>query len=116
MINIKNENYYFNTSLFEKTLFTFSERGREGEREEEKHQWAREASIGCLSHALTKSCNPGMCPDWESNQQPFTLRDDAPTTEPHQLGQPMSLDATIRLGGWEIQSNLGICVLRFIYL
>ena len=38
MINIKNENYYFNTSLFEKTLFTFRERGREGEREEEKHQ------------------------------------------------------------------------------
>ena len=30
--------------------------------------------------------NPGMCPHWESNQQPFTLRDDAQPTEPHQSG------------------------------
>ena len=26
--------------------------------------------------------NPGMCPDQESNQQPFGLQDDAQTTEP----------------------------------
>ena len=27
--------------------------------------------------------NPGMCPDQESNQRPFTLQDDAQPTEPH---------------------------------
>ena len=28
---------------------------------------------GCLLHAPTGdlACNPGMCPDWESNQPPF---------------------------------------------
>ena len=30
--------------------------------------------------------NPGMCPDLESNQQPFALWDDARPTEPHQSG------------------------------
>ena len=29
-------------------------------------------------------CNPATCPDGESNQQPFTLGDDAQPTEPHQ--------------------------------
>ena len=33
-----------------------------------------------------QSCNPDMCPDWESNQQPFTLQDNAQSTEPHQSG------------------------------
>ena len=32
------------------------------------------------------ACNPGMCPDWESNQQPFGLQAGAHSTEPHQLG------------------------------
>ena len=51
----------------------FREKGREGEREEEKHQRERETLIGCLSHASNwgPGCNPGMCSDWESNQQPF---------------------------------------------
>ena len=33
--------------------------------------------------------NPGMCPDWESNQQPLVLRDDAQPTEPHRSGLPV---------------------------
>ena len=49
-------------------LFIFRERGQEGEREGEKHQWMV-ASHVALTGAL--ACNPGMCPDWESNQQPF---------------------------------------------
>ena len=32
-------------------VFTFRERGREGEREGEKHRYVRETSIGYLSHA-----------------------------------------------------------------
>ena len=27
-----------------------------------------------------RSCNLGMCPDWELNLHPFGARDDAPTT------------------------------------
>ena len=49
-------------------LFIFRERGREGEREGEKHQCvvaSHVAPTGELAH------NPGMCPDWESNWRPF---------------------------------------------
>ena len=31
--------------------------------------------------------NPGMYPDWESNQQPFDLQARAQSTKPHQPGQ-----------------------------
>ena len=30
--------------------------------------------------------NPGMCPDWESNQGPFASQASAQSTEPHQPG------------------------------
>ena len=33
------------------------------------------------------ACNPGMCPDWESNWQPFGSQDSTQFTEPHQPGQ-----------------------------
>ena len=49
-------------------LFIFREGGREGEREEERHQCVvatHVAPTGELAH------NPGMCPDWESNRQPL---------------------------------------------
>ena len=43
---------------------------------------------GCLLHApywgLTH--NPGMCPDWESNLQPFGLQAGTQSTEPYQSG------------------------------
>ena len=32
------------------------------------------------------ACNPGVCPDWESNQRPFGSQASAQSTEPHQLG------------------------------
>ena len=32
------------------------------------------------------ACNPGMCPDWESNQQPFGSQSSAQSPEPHQPG------------------------------
>ena len=57
--------------LYRFYLFIFRERGKEGEREGEKHQcvvasWA--PPTGDLA------CNPGMCPDWESNRWPFGLQ------------------------------------------
>ena len=41
--------------FFPKILFIFRERGREGEREGEKHWCVRETSISCLSHAQPRT-------------------------------------------------------------
>ena len=64
-------------------LFIFRQRGREGEREGQKDQCVVASPTpptGDLVH------NPGMCPDWESNQQPFGSQASAQSTEPHQPG------------------------------
>ena len=45
---------------------------------------------GCLSHHPPTgdlASNPGMCPDWEWNRQPFDSKAIAQSTEPHQPGQ-----------------------------
>ena len=53
--------------FFKDFIYLFLERGREREREGEKHQ--------CVVASHTQpgdlACNPGMCPDWELNPQPF---------------------------------------------
>ena len=52
-------------------LFNFRERGWEVEREGEKLQCvvaSRKPHTGDLA------CNPGMCPDWEPNLQPYGLQ------------------------------------------
>ena len=51
---------------------------------------------GCLSRARFGDLahNPGMCPDWESNQQPFDLQAGTQFTEPHQPGCPHSSNLT----------------------
>ena len=62
-------------------LFIFTQRGGEGERG--KHQCvisSHEPPTGDLAH------NPGMCPDWELNHQPFGLQASAQSTELHQPG------------------------------
>ena len=59
----------------------FRERGREGEREGEKHQCVV-ASYAPPTGDL--ACNPGMCPDWESNWQPFGLQAGTQSTKPYQ--------------------------------
>ena len=53
---------------FKDFTYLFWERGREGEREGEKHQHAV-ASHTPPTGDLAR--NPGMCPDWESNLQLF---------------------------------------------
>ena len=72
--------FYF---LFKRFLFILRERGREGEREGEKHQCVV-ASHTSPSGDLAS--NPGMCPDWESNQQHFGLQAHDQSTEPHWPG------------------------------
>ena len=49
-------------------LFIFREVGREGEREGEKHQCVVASHV---APTVDLACNPGMCPDWESNHRPF---------------------------------------------
>ena len=46
-------------------LFNFREMGREGEREGEKPQYV---VASCTPQTGNLAHNPGMCPDWESNQ------------------------------------------------
>ena len=41
------------------------------------------APIGDLAH------NPGMCPEWELNQQPFLWFAGTQSTEPHQAGRQL---------------------------
>ena len=45
--------------------FIFRERGREGEREGEKHHCV---AASCMPPTGDLAHNPGLCPDWESNQ------------------------------------------------
>ena len=67
-----------------KILFIFRERGREGE----KHHWV---VASCAPPTGNLAHNPAMCPDWESNRQPFGLQADTQSTQSHQPGQLHSL-------------------------
>ena len=65
--------FYF---IFLRFYLFILERGREGE----KYQCvvaSRMPPTGDLTH------NPGMCPDWESNLQPFASQSSTQSTEPH---------------------------------
>ena len=64
-------------------LLIFREKGREGEREEEKHQCVVASHVPPTGDL---ACNPGMCSDWESNQWPFGSQASAQSTELHQPG------------------------------
>ena len=74
---------YIPTFFFESIiyLFIFRERGREGERKGEKYACVVASHVPPTGDLAG---NRGMCPDWESNQQPFGSRAGAPSTEPHQ--------------------------------
>ena len=79
MLNI----YFFILKIL---INLFLERGKGRERE-------REISVcGCLLHApyWGPACNPGLCPDWESNLPSFGSQASAQLTEPHQPGLNIS--------------------------
>ena len=69
--------------IFIKILFIFRVRGREGEREGEKHQCVVASRV---PPTRDLACNPGTCPDWESNGRPFALQSSARSIEPHLPG------------------------------
>ena len=71
-------------SFFSKDfMYLFLERGREGEREGEKH---RCVVIFRAPTTEEQAHSPGMCPDWERNQRPFHSQASAQSTEPYQPG------------------------------
>ena len=70
--------------FFKDFIYLILERRREREREGEKHQCVVASQV---SPTGDLACNPGMCPDWESNRRPFGLQARVQYTEPHQPGQ-----------------------------
>ena len=74
--------WYFLDFLKRFYLFLGRGEGREKERERNINVWL---PLMCPPTG-DLNCNPGMCPDWESNQQPFGLQAGAQSTEPHQPG------------------------------
>ena len=72
-----------NCNFFKEFIYLFLERGREGEREGEKHQPVVASHVPPTGDL---AWNPGMCPDWELNQQPFGSQAGAQSIESHQLG------------------------------
>ena len=87
----------FSFSFINFLIFILREKGREGERVGEKHQ--------CVVAFHTPptgdpAYNPGMCPDWESNWQPFGSQASAQSTEPHQPGLFYFLCHIMREHSW----------------
>ena len=67
-------------------LFILRERGKEREREGEKHQYA---VASCTPFTGDLAHNPDMCP-WDLNWWPFGSQAGTQSTEPHQPG-PMNI-------------------------
>ena len=79
-------------------FYLLLERGeREGERKGEKHQCVVASHV---SRTGDLACNPGICPDWESNWRSFGSQPGAQSTEPHQPGPGLTFE--IRRPGFSL--------------
>ena len=73
-------------------IYLFVEKGEEREKERERNINVCPPTelplVGdsCVPPTEDRACNPGMCPEWELNSQPFCLLAGAQSTEAHQLG------------------------------
>ena len=85
--------------IFFKRDFIFTERGSEREREERNISVWLPLTCPLLGDL---ACNPGMCPDWESNQRPFGLQSSTQFTEPHQPGQIKYVSKVVLSVGWRM--------------
>ena len=85
----------------------FSERGREGEREGEKHQCVVASCVSAPAPHPTPTgdlaCHPGMCPYQELNPWPPGLQAAAQSTEPHQPGHIFFI--AFRERGWKRETE-----------
>ena len=83
MKNYSQQGMIFKVYFLKDFIYLFLERGREGEREGEKHQCVVTSGTPPTGHLAH---NPGMCPDWEWNQRPLGSQACAQFVEPHQPG------------------------------
>ena len=74
-----NSLFYFKDFIY---LFLDRWEGRKKEMERNINMWL---PLTCLS-TRDLALNPGVCPDWESNRQPFGSQARTQSTEPHQPG------------------------------
>ena len=84
--------------FFLKILFIYFQKERKGGRKR-----GRETSMcGCLLSASYwgLACNPGMCANWESNQQPFGLQAGTQSAEWHQPGHMILFKKKIMVKPW----------------
>ena len=85
--------------IFKKyVIYLFFREGEGREKEREKHQCV------LASHAPPTgdlACNPGMCPDRESNWQLFGSQASTQSTEPHQPGPPGWFDVLSKNSVWD---------------
>ena len=65
-------------------FYLFISRGEWREEEGEKHQYV---VASCTPLTRDLDCNPGISPEWESSQRPFSLQVGAQSTEPHPAGR-----------------------------
>ena len=80
--------FFFFLKIFCIYLFFREREGNGGRRRGEKdlNVWEIHGCLWLPPHLGTWPHNPGTCPDWESNQQPFGLQARTQSTEPHQPG------------------------------
>ena len=52
-------------------MYLFLERGRQGERERNINEREKHGSVASHMPPVGPACNPGMCPDRESNLRPL---------------------------------------------
>ena len=78
--------------LFIEFIYLFLEKGEGKEKEREKNidVWEKHPLVASVPPAGDLAHNPGMCPDWESNQQPFGSQANTQSTEPHQPGHKIT--------------------------
>ena len=125
---VKNSNPKNFLKIFKMYFINFLERveGRKKDKERNTNAWEKHRLVvsytlptGNLAH------NPAMCPDWESNRQPFSSQTGAQSTEPHQPGKnqknlppgPMIVTPPLQ---WVHSRDLGLwqllCCLTFHFI
>ena len=99
--------YPLTKTFFKDFIYLFLQRGRKGEREGEKHPCVVASQVPPTGELAR---NPGMCPDWGLNLQPFGSQAGTQSTEPHQPGLAKTflipILSKVKLCGYHIFQNV----------
>ena len=99
--------YPLTKTFFKDFIYLFLQRGRKGEREGEKHPCVVASQVPPTGELAR---NPGMCPDWGLNLQPFGSQAGTQSTEPHQPGLAKTflipILSKVKLYGYHIFQNV----------